>query len=115
MKNPFDFLEMANTYEDRKIDCTEINEVVIDTCAVTDSDDPYETGICSKHYNDGKWIIVQTYSSKQQAEEGHKEWITVFKNKDKFPETLKNVSSCVFAKLLRLVEGKEHLIKTKTK
>ena len=87
----FDFLSMANNYEQRKVANTEINGAVIDTCAVTDSTKPYETGICHPAYNGGRWVIVEEYSSKEEAQAGHDKWVLTFT--DKLPSQLTDVGT----------------------
>jgi hypothetical protein len=75
-------LGMLGNYEDRKIENTETEDFVVDTCAITD--DPtanYETGIKSRFYNDGKWIIVETYQTGDEALAGHRRWVAEMKRK----------------------------------
>ena len=47
-----------------------VDDYTVDTCYTTDAG--YETGIVK---NDGEWIIVKRYPSREAAEEGHKEWM----------------------------------------
>ena len=108
----FDFLDMVGTYESRKVENTEVNDVVIDTCMVTDSTQSYETGICSKHYNDNQWIIVEQYDDKIQAEEGHKKWVKVFGKE--LPKTIKDVSTCTISRIAKMFEKEEDSIYTKS-
>lgn len=61
------------------------------TCAVTDSEEPFETGICHPNYNSGKWVIVEMYNSKERAQAGHDKWVKI----------LRDVSTCTIAKLCR--------------
>jgi len=88
----FGFMDMIGNYEARKIKNTVINEATIDTVAVGDSHLPYETGISHYRYNNGGWIIVELYGSKEEAEIGHEKWVKRFKGK--LPQKLKDVSSC---------------------
>ncbi len=46
-----EFLQMAGTYKERKVACYEKKGICIDTCRVTDSKKPYETGITHPRYN----------------------------------------------------------------
>jgi hypothetical protein len=78
-------INMIGTYEERKVDNTEINGVVIDTALVTDSDQPYETGIRHPKYNNGKWVIVEMYNTKREARTGHNKWVEIF-SKEELPE-----------------------------
>lgn len=69
------FIEALTNREDfRKevIGTDEVGEYTIDTCNTPDCG--YETGICK---NNGYWIIVQRYDTREQAELGHKIWMSV--------------------------------------
>ena len=50
----FGFFDMMDNYEKRKIENTVVGEATIDTCAVSDSEQPFETGIIHPRYNDGE-------------------------------------------------------------
>ena len=88
---------MANNYEEKAIARYEQGGLVVDTCAVTDSDEPYETGICHPNYNEGDWIIVEMYNTKKEAKKGHKKWVRKMTSK-KLPKDLKDVSTAAIAK-----------------
>lgn len=84
----FDFLFMADNYEDRKVDNTVLDgSTVIDTCAVNDGSHPYETGIQCPKYNKGDWVIVEAYDTKEEAQKGHNKWVGIMSS-DKLPEKL---------------------------
>ena len=105
----FNFFNMSFDREQRKIANDIINEVIIDTCLVTDNPSyPYETGICSKFYNNGGWIIVEQYKTKDEAELGHKKWIKEFKNG--LPKQLKDISACEIANILKRFSNPENFI-----
>jgi hypothetical protein len=91
----FGFLGMMDNYEQRKVANTKINETEIDTAMVSDSARPYETGICNPQYNNGNWIIVELYDSKELSKIGHKKWVKLFSDK-KLPSHLTDVSECDF-------------------
>jgi len=93
----FSFLSMANDYENRVVANTEINGATIDTAAVTDSSQPYETGITHPSYKNGEWIIVELYSSKEKAKGGHEKWVKLFT--ESLPKELEDVSTCEIAQL----------------
>ena len=100
----FEFMSMAGNYEDRLVANTVINDVEIDTVAVTDSDQPYETGIQSKAYNNGDWVIVEMYETEALAEDGHKKWIETF-GSNEFPSELNDVSTSSIKKLAQMLES----------
>ena len=92
----FEFMSMMGTYEQRKVARWEdaATQVVIDTCAITDSDQPYETGIERGNH---PWVIVQTYASKKKAQQGHDAWVALAKQ-GKLPRRLKHGGSAALAK-----------------
>ena len=94
--------DMADNYEERKVKNTEINGAIIDTCAVSDSEQPFETGILHPSYNNGGWVIVEMYDSKKDAKKGHEKWVKVFSGKSLPPE-LKDVSTAEIALLAKSV------------
>ncbi len=93
-----DFLNMTGNHEERQVDNYEgENGLVVDTCAVTDADLPYETGITHPRYNEGKWVIVELYPTKEQAQEGHKKWVKIMTT-EPLPESLRDASTATIAK-----------------
>jgi len=99
------FINMANNYEERKVENFEgEGGLIVDTCAVTDSDSPYETGISHPLYNDGEWVIVEMYSSEETAIEGHKKWVNLMTAKT-LPAELKDVSTAGIVKLMSTITG----------
>jgi len=58
----FDFVSMADNYEERKVDRYEKGDTIIDTCAVNDSSKPFETAVQHPKYNSSKWIKTMTSS-----------------------------------------------------
>jgi len=95
----FDFLSMAYDYKDRKVDRFEGENFTIDTCAVTDSDQPFETGIVHPKYNNNEWVIVEMYNSKKEAQEGHRKWVKKM-TENILPDELFDVSTSTIKKLL---------------
>lgn len=88
----FDFLQDLGNHEERKVDTYEVGDVFVDTCAVSDSEQPYETAIAHPRYNNGTMIIVQTYNTKEQAQKGHNKWVKKMTAKD-LPKAIKDVST----------------------
>lgn len=104
-------LDMIGNYEERKVENTVVNDVIIDTARVTDCDKPYETAICSPHYNDGNLVIVEEYDDFKSAEIGHKKWVEIFEKE--LPETLQDVSTSGINILFKCLFGEEEMIYTK--
>ena len=95
----FRFLGMANNYESRKVDRYEGEDgLSVDTCSVSDSNQPYETGIAHPAYNGGRWIIVEMYESKKAAIEGHEKWVSTMVSEN-LPTELRDVSTSGMANL----------------
>lgn len=95
----FDFTGMMFNYEQRKVANDKLsNGAEIDTCAVNDSDQPFETAVHHPNYNGNNWIIVEMYDTKDEAAAGHHHWVDIMKA-DKLPKVLTDVSSCTILKL----------------
>lgn len=90
------FFSMMGNYDQRKVENSKVGDGEVDTALVTDSTKPYETGIRHPAYRDGDWIIVQLYSTKNEAIEGHKRWCNVMSVP---PEYLDDVNECEFEQL----------------
>ncbi len=83
----FDFFSMMGTHEARKVDNTVIKNCTVDTCSVNDGSQPFETGIQHPEYHDGKWVIVEAYDTKEDAQKGHDKWVKIMSAK-KLPAKL---------------------------
>lgn len=93
----FNFLNDYGNYEERAIDRYE-GKFIVDTCAVSDASKPYETGVSHPDYNGGKWIIVDVYDTKEEAQIGHNRWVEFLLKTE--PDYLTDVSHAVLAELL---------------
>lgn len=89
----FEFLEMMGTHEERKVATYNENGIFIDTCAISDSEQSFETAIEHPKYNDGTMIIVEMYDTKEEAQKGHDKWVEKMTAKE-LPKSLKDVSTC---------------------
>ena len=92
----FRFLDMIGNYEERKVDRYEKEGLLVDTAAVNDSDKPFETAVACPAYNNGKWVIVELYNTKKQAQAGHNKWVKKMTAKT-LPKNLKDVSTAEIA------------------
>ena len=97
----FNFLNDLSNYDDRAIDRYEEGSLIVDTCAVSDGNQPFETGIRHPEYNSGKWIIVEAYSTKGDAKAGHSKWVSTMTN-EPLPEKLTDCKNARVAQLLDL-------------
>lgn len=97
-------LGMASSYESRKVARFEGGEdFFVSTVRVTDADEPYETAVAHPKYNDGKIIVVETYSDIEVARQGHERWVGIM-TAEKLPRTLEDVSTAFITKLCDLGE-----------
>ena len=95
MSDLFGFLSMADNYEERKVARHESDGLLVDTCAVSDSREPYETAIVALGYNDGKPIIVEMYGTKEAAVAGHERWVALMMSAP--PDELVDISTADLA------------------
>jgi len=103
----FDFLDMVGNYEQRKVENTKVNGAIIDTAAVNDSSQPYETGIMHPSYNSNNWIIVELYPNKKKAQEGHQRWVKEFTS-NSLPEELRDVNTCEIGGFVNAIGGQSN-------
>lgn len=101
----FGFLDMMGSHSQRKIANDEVDGGVVDTCAVTDSAKPFETGIAHPAYNDGEWVIVELYDTREEAEEGHRKWVKVMEGR---PETLIDANQSEMGGFVDALGGNSH-------
>ena len=85
-------IQMQNNYEDRKVARYEDELQIIDTAKVTGSDRPFETAISNPLYNNGHWIVVEEYATKEAAKKGHDRWVKKMTAK-RLPDQLVDVST----------------------
>jgi len=96
----FDFLDIMDNYEDRKVARFDgKNDLMVDTAMITDAREPYETAVVHSKYNNGKMIIVEMYNSKSEAKKGHSKWVKLMTAK-KLPDKLIDVCTASIAELL---------------
>lgn len=99
----FDFLDMMENHEERKVGTYNKDGLFVDTCLVTDSSKPYETAVEHPAYNNGDMIIVELYDTVEEAEKGHKKWVDKMLNNP--PQQLVDVSTAWAANALREMGG----------
>lgn len=87
----FSFMDIIGSYEQRKVNNFKKGALEIDTVAVNDSLQPYETAVKCPSFNDNNWVIVEMYDNKRKAIEGHNRWVK--KLSKKLPSKLKDVST----------------------
>lgn len=95
----FNFFNMMDSYEDRKVDRYEMGDLIISTARATDSDAPYETAVSHPSYNKGEFVIVENYWNAEDAQKGHDKWVDIMNN-PVLPKTLTDVSLSGVSQLL---------------
>ena len=107
----FNFLNMMGNYEDRCIDCYDIEEsdVFISTAEVTDGKCFYETAVAHPEYNDGELIIVEAYDIKEQAQNGHNKWVELMTG-DNLPDSLKDCGNAELSSFIEDSFGEGHML-----
>lgn len=109
-----DMMDMMGNHEDRKVGTYNEDGIFVDTCFVTDADQPYETAVVHPNYNGGSMVIVEMYRSLNAAERGHAKWVAVMTGKD-LPAHLKDVGTSGISQLLDSVAGDKDWRKVKVK
>lgn len=98
----FQFLAMADNYESRRVGREDIDDnTFISTAEVNDGSKPYETAVEHPEYNDGKMVIVESYDTRAEAEEGHAKWVAAMKA-EQLPEEL---IDCCNAEIAEFVDA----------
>lgn len=77
-------LAMSGTYDLRKVDRTEVWEIIVSTAYTYDCG--YETAII-KHYNVD---VVERYRTREESIEGHKKWIDFIKDWHDYTDIIKD-------------------------
>lgn len=99
----FGFMDMMDNYELRKVARYDDDTIglMVDTCSVTDGDQPYETAVEHPEYNEGKMVIVEAYGTVEDAQKGHERWVATM-TAEKFPAQL---TDCCNSEISQMWEG----------
>lgn len=73
----FEFLLDVDNYKQRKVARFETTDLIVSTARVSDGLKPFETAVKHPNYNEGNIVIVESYNTKKQAQQGHNKWIKV--------------------------------------
>lgn len=103
----FDAFNALESYESRLVAHDDLqNGCVVDTCRVSDSDQPYETGVKDSRYYGGSWVIVELYPTEEAARGGHARWVQTMSAPEP-PAMLVDVSSSEAAKFVDSAFGSD--------
>lgn len=100
----FDFLLMGDNYESRKVGRFDAEWGFISTAYVNDAEQPYETAVEHREYNNGKIVIVEGYDTRQEALEGHSRWVATM-TAETLPDKLVDRGSAGIAQMIDLFAG----------
>lgn len=111
----FEFLQDIGNYEERKVARFE-NEsgLLVSTVRVRDSKQPYETAVQYPEYKEGKLVIVATYDTKEQAKNGHEEWVKKM-TAEVLPDYLMDVSTAGVAEFCDALKDNRWRMKLREK
>ncbi len=110
----FNFFDMADNYTDRLVENYKQGKLVVDTVRVTDAVKDYETAVQHPEYDNGSWVIVETYDTKAEAEVGHAKWVATMTAAE-LPSELVDVSSSGIGQLYHAVGGETVFTRTPVK
>ncbi len=85
-------IEKVDRYE------SEDETVKVSTIKVTDGREPYETAVSHPLYNNGDWVIVECYSTKEEAKASHKKWVEAITT-EPLPDKLVDCSNAEISQL----------------
>jgi len=77
-----------DSYDQRSVNRYERGSLVIDTCRIFGSKQPFETAIRHPEFS-VNWIIVEAYDTVEEAQSGHERWVDVMTRKH-LPEELRD-------------------------
>lgn len=97
----FGFMDMQGTYDSRKVARYEDGDIIISTAKVTDGSRLYETAVAHPEYNDGKFVIVESYDTREEAKTRHDSWVTRMTS----PELPASLVDCENSEIQQLASG----------
>ena len=107
------FFDQPLPLSQRMVGRHEDGDLLVSTVRVFDTSMPYETAVLHPQYNEGALVIVQTYDSREHAEEGHAHWIKVMTT-DPIPDSLQDKSLFWACELQDIIKGTDHRKKEKS-
>jgi hypothetical protein len=108
----FQFMQMAGNYNTRRVARYEESGIVISTAYVNDGKKDYETAVLHSKYNNGSWIIVGGYATKEEAQTGHDEWVKIMTAK-KLPNYLDDCSNAEISQMAEALGCSRRFERTK--
>ena len=102
----FGFYGMADNYEERKVGrwISDDGLKMVSTCSVTDGREPFETAFEHPAYNNGKMVIVECYSTKEEAVIGHEKWLKLMLGNN-LPDSLVDCANSEVSQTMKAVGG----------
>jgi hypothetical protein len=93
---------MGEEKEKRSVERYETLNLIVDTCLIDDSDQPFETAVQHSNYNNGQWIVVGVYNTIEEALTGHHKWIEIMTT-EPLPNKLVDIATDPITKTLRVL------------
>jgi hypothetical protein len=96
----FSFLQDIGNYKDRFVArYPQEGDFLVDTVAVSDGQKPFETAVKHPDYHEGEIVIVETYPTKEAAQDGHDKWVKIM-TADNLPESLADCANSEIASMI---------------
>lgn len=99
------FFDPKLSYDNRVVGRFDKGKLSVSTAWVNDGLKEFETAIMHPAYNDGQWVIVESYESTEEAKAGHDRWVTKMTTKP-LPEELTDICNTELSKLIEEMNGK---------
>lgn len=71
----FEFLKDMHNYSERMVKRYEEGDTIISTARVSDARQPFETAVSDPRWNNGEFVVVAMYDTREDAEIGHEQWV----------------------------------------
>lgn len=110
------FIKDRDNYNERVVGRydNEDGTCMISTAYVSDGVKPYETAFQHPDYKDGEVLIVEAYSTKEEALRGHEKWLKIMME-GPLPDFLTEYPNAGIAQLYKVLGGDMQFKRKKTR
>ena len=106
----FEFLDDFGNYADRKVARFDVDGgASVSTARVSDGRQPFETAVSHPDYNSNKWVIVEAYDTKNEAQAGHDKWVKAMTT-EPLLEELRDCANSRVEQFIDAVKGHEFVV-----
>ncbi len=81
----------------------EDSSTLVSTIKVMAGEEPYETAVEHPAFNNGKLVVVEGYSSRKEAIEGHYKWVAIMTHAE-LPDKLVDAQNSPISQILALLD-----------